>query len=299
MNSVLTLAKTMTSDFLFHLTRQYRAYVDTFREADGSLPDMLRLKLEHTQGVVRDARCIMAGEAWDESSRVLGEACALLHDAGRYEQFKAFGTFQDSRSVDHAAHGVRIIREQRWLDDLPAAESNLVLATVALHNRRAVPVAVPARVARFTHLVRDADKLDIFRVMEQAVSDGSLERNPEIAWGLQLKGAPSPDVVEAIRQGHSVSYAWIRTLADFILIQVGWLIGGLHYTTANRLASQRNVLEFREAFLKTLSDDPGIAVCCQAARDYFAALSERCLGRNAISAAPASATAISTEKPSA
>jgi len=261
----------MTSDFLFHLTRQYRAYVDTFREADGALPEMLRLKLEHTLGVVRDARCIMAGEAWDDAARVLGEACALLHDAGRYEQFKEFGTFQDSKSVDHAARGVRIIREQRWLEDLPADERNLVLATVALHNRRTVPVAASARVARFAHLVRDADKLDIFRVMEQAIADGSLERNPEIAWGLQVKGAPSPNVVEAIRQGHSVSYAWIGTLADFILIQVGWLIGGLHYATACRLAAERKVLDFREAFLKTLSDDSGVAVCCQAARAYLAA----------------------------
>ncbi|HRR33381.1 MAG TPA: HD domain-containing protein [Kiritimatiellia bacterium] len=289
----------MTSDFLFQLTRQYRAYVGTFREADGLLPDMLRLKLEHTQGVVQDARSIMGGEAWDEPSRVLGEACALLHDAGRYEQFKTFGTFQDSKSVDHAAYGVRIIREQRWLDGLPVAERNLVLATVALHNRRTVSPAASERVARFTHLVRDADKLDIFRVLEQAIADGSLERNPEIAWGLQHKGAPSRNVVEAIRQGHSVSYTWIRTLSDFILIQVGWLIGGLHYPTSYRLAAQRKVLEFRETFLKTLSDDPGIEVCCQAARDYFAALSASCLGRNAISAAPASATAISTEKPSA
>ncbi len=271
----------MTSDFLSHLTRRYHDYVDAFREPDGSLPDMLRLKLEHTQNVVRDARRIMAGEAWDDASCVLGEACALLHDTGRYAQFKAFGTFQDAKSVDHAAHGVRVIREQRWLDSRPAEERSLLLETVALHNRRAVPPAASARVARFTHLVRDADKLDIFRVMEQAVSDGSLERNPEITWGLQIKGAPSPDVVDAIRQGHSVSYAWIRTLADFILIQVGWLIGGLHYTTTNRLAAERKVLEFREAFLKTLSDDPGAAVCCRAAHDYVATLPERCAKQGA------------------
>ena len=205
-------------------------------------------------------------------------------------------TFQDSRSVDRRRARRADHPGAALADDLPAAESNLV-ATVAPHNRRAVPLRFP-RVSLGLRIGARCRQLT-FSAPEQAVSDGSLERNPEIAWGLQMKGAPSPNVVEAIRQGHSVSYAWIRTLADFILIQVGWLIGGLHYTTANRLASQRNVLEFREAFLKTLSDDPGIAVCCQAARDYFAALSEKCLGRNAISAAPASATAISTEKPSA
>jgi hypothetical protein len=47
---------------------------------------------------------------------------------------------------------------------------------------------------------------------------------------------------------------------------VGWLISGLHYPTSSRLAAERKALEFRETFLKTLSDDPGIDVCGQAAR---------------------------------
>jgi hypothetical protein len=273
----------MTTEFLTLLTQRYHAYVETFRNGSGTLPEMLRLKLEHTHGVVADARRVMAGEAWPETLRPLGEACALLHDAGRYSQMEEFGTFQDSKSIDHAKRGVQVIQEQRWLDELPADERKLMLAAVALHNRRALPHSVTPSfrdsVIPFAHLVRDADKLDIFRVMENAVRDGSLERNPEIAWGLQVKGAPSPDVVAAISQGHSVSYAWIKTLSDFVLIQVGWLIGGLRYDTSYRLAAERQALEFREAFLKTLSDDPGVNVCCRAARAY--------LSKHTIVAAPA------------
>jgi hypothetical protein len=259
----------MTPESLTTLTNRYHAYVDTFRDGSGALPDMLRLKLEHTHGVVADARRIMAGESWDATARTLGEASALLHDAGRYSQMAEFGTFQDSKSIDHAKRGVQVIQQQRWLDHLHAEERNLVLAAVALHNRRAIPPSLIPRLIPLAHLVRDADKLDIFRVMESAVNDGSLARNPEIAWGLQVKGAPSPDVVAAISQGRSVSYTWIRTLSDFVLIQVGWLIGGFYNDTALRLACERKVLEFREAFLKTLSDDPGVEVCCNAARDYF------------------------------
>ena len=259
----------MTPEALAELTRRYHVYVDSFRDGSGALPDMLRLKLEHTLCVVADARRIMSGEAWPEESRALGEACALLHDAGRYSQLKEFGTFQDTKSIDHAKRGVQVILEQAWLNELPASERKVIVASVALHNRRSLPPSLGSQLAAFTHLVRDADKLDIFRVMEVAVNDGSLERNPEIAWDLQVKGAPSPDVVDAISQGHSVNYAWVRTLADFVLIQVGWLIGGLHYGTSYRLAAERRTLEFREAFLKTLTDDPGIDVCCQAARQYL------------------------------
>jgi hypothetical protein len=246
--------------------------VNTFRAADGKLPQMLQLKLDHTLGVVKNACLIMSGEAWPEAERVAGEACALLHDAGRYSQLHEFGTFQDSKSIDHAARGVAVIEAERWLEELPAAERRIVLSTVALHNKKEVPAHLPAVTADLAHLVRDADKLDIFRVLEEAIVDGSLERNPEIAWDLQVKGSPSPEVVDAVSRGQPVSYAWIKTLSDFVLIQVGWLNGGLRFRTSLRLAKERQTLEFREGFLKKLSDDPGVELCCDAAR---ACLDER------------------------
>ena len=259
----------MTRDSLDTLKSRYHAYVDTFRAADGTLPQMLQLKLDHTLCVVENARLIMGGERWPEAARATGEACALLHDAGRYSQLSEFGTFQDARSIDHAARGVAVIGDGQWLAELPPDERNAVIAAVALHNKKEVPSLLAKGTADLAHLVRDADKLDIFRVLESAIVDGSLERNPEIAWDLQVKGAPSPEVVEAVSRGLPVSYTWIKTLSDFVLIQVGWLNGGLYFRTALRLAKERQVLEFREDFLKTLSDDPGVAVCCAAARAYL------------------------------
>lgn len=262
----------MTRDFLATLTRRYDAYVDSFRDDASTLPQMLQLKLDHTLKVVEDAKRIMAGEAWSEDAYVLGEACALMHDVGRYSQLKEFGTFQDSKSIDHAVRGVEVIEAERLLDGLEESERKKILTSVALHNKKSVPATLDGETAGLVHLVRDADKLDIFRVMEVAIGDGSLERNPEIAWELQVKGPPTPEIVEAVRQGRSVSYALVKSLSDFVLIQVGWLIGGLHYPSALRLASERRVLEYRETFLKTLSADPGVDLCCHAARAY---LSER------------------------
>jgi hypothetical protein len=259
----------MTRNLLETLTRRYHAYVDTFRSADGTLLPMLQLKLDHTLQVVECAKRIMAGEAWQESACVSGEACALLHDVGRYSQLKEFGTFQDVRSIDHALRGVEVIEAERLLDGLAEVERKRILTSVALHNKKSVPATLGSETADLVYLVRDADKLDIFRVLEAAIADGSLERNPEIAWDLQVKGAPSPEVVAAVSRGLPVSYAWIKTLSDFVLIQVGWLNGCMHFRTTLRLAKESQVLEYREDFLKTLSDDPGVAVCCDAARVYM------------------------------
>ncbi len=260
----------MTREFLNNLTQRYHVYVDGYRQADGSLSQLLQLKVDHTLSVIADARRIMDGERWGGDSRMCGEACALLHDVGRYSQVSEYGTFEDAKSIDHAVRGVEVIESAGWLAELDAPIRKRILTAVASHNKKEVAPALDTVTAELCHLVRDADKLDIFRVLEQAVGDGSLERNPEIAWGLQVKGAPSPNVAEAVVKGQAVSYTWIKTLSDFVLIQVGWMNGGLHYRTAVRLVREREALDFREDFLKTLSDDPAVAACCAAARAHMA-----------------------------
>lgn len=262
----------MTREFLDILTHRYHAYVDSFRDEAGLLSHLHQLKVEHTQCVVADARRIMAGESWPDETRAAGEACALLHDVGRHSQLKTYGTFRDAVSIDHAVRGVEVIRAEQLLAGLDHTTCKRILTAVALHNKKDVPATVELAAARLTHLVRDADKLDIFRVLETAIQDGSLERNPEIAWGLQVLGAPSPEVVAAVSKGQSVDYDHVRALSDFVLIQVGWLIGGFRSATALQLAAERKVLEFREVFLKTLSNDPGVDVCCDAARTYMGRL---------------------------
>jgi hypothetical protein len=260
----------MTETFYEELTAKYNAYVDTFRDADGTLPIMMKLKLDHTHRVVEDARRVMAGEGWGGEDFQLGEATALLHDTARYSQLRDYQTFKDSDSFDHAAQAVKIIREQQWLKELSKEDREALLIAVAVHNKRDIPEAVKGEALRLSWLVRDADKLDILHLLEKAVRDGSLERNPEIAWGLQMQGAPCPKMIEAVEQGRTVSYEWIHCFADFVLIQVGWLNGGLQYRSSVRLVLERKALEFRETFLKTLTEDhAGISRCCNAARKWL------------------------------
>jgi hypothetical protein len=55
-----------------------------------------------------------------------------------------------------------------------------------------------------------------------------------------------------------------------VLIQVGWMNGGLQYRTSVRLVLDRKALDFRETFLKTLTEDhAGISRCCNAARKWL------------------------------
>ena len=238
----------------------YDAYVDTFRGADGELPPMMQLKREHTSHVVENARAIAMGEGFDAETARACDAAALLHDTGRYEQLRRYNTFRDSDSVDHAVFSHDIVVEKGWLDGDPQREA--ILTAVLVHNRRDVPEGLDPLTEAAVHTVRDADKLDIFRVLEDQIATTDWRHDCAAFWNLPTRAAPNPAVVEAIRAGRPVDYQNIKTLADFVLIQVGWMRSGLRYATSRRLCAGRGHLAFRRNFLHELTDDPVVDELC-------------------------------------
>lgn len=251
----------MTAIDLERLEAAFADYVARFRDADGRLHPMQQLKWVHTRAVVADAGRIMQALQWDPSSRPLGEACAWLHDVGRFSQYAEFRSFEDRKSIDHASRGCEVVAAEQLLCDLPRSEQETVLTAVRMHNRRDLPADLPEQAAPFVHLVRDADKLDIFRVFEEAARGGDLAGHPEIAWSMDVNGKANPEILAAICAGRTVSYGWVHSLVDFVLIQVGWLRAQFHFDAALALAVDRRALEFREEFVLERDDTDAIRNC--------------------------------------
>ena len=228
------------------LERLYDEYVKTF-EVDGELPPMMALKLLHTSKVVENARLVAAGEGMDGETARVCAVSALFHDAGRYEQLLRYNTFRDTDSVDHAVLSRDVVVRMGWIAGDPHEDA--ILSAVLFHNRRDVPDGLDAVTFAASHAVRDADKLDIFRVLEDRVANTDWRHDNVAFWGLSLDRAPNDAVVSAIRESRPVDYQNIVSLADFVLVQVGWLKCGLHFATACRLAEERGHLEFRRKFL--------------------------------------------------
>jgi hypothetical protein len=242
------------------LAARYEAYVATFRDASGALPPMMALKRDHTAYVVANARAIAAGEGFDPETTRVCTAAALLHDTGRYEQLRRYGTFRDSESVDHAVFSHDVVVEKGWLDEDPARAA--ILEAVRVHNRREVPDGFDALTETAAHTVRDADKLDIFRVLEHQVKTTDWRNDCTAFWNLPVTTRPSRAVLDAIRANRPVDYQAIASLADFVLIQVGWMACGLFFATSRRLCVARGHLAFRRSFLHELTDDPAVDELC-------------------------------------
>jgi hypothetical protein len=71
-------------------------------------------------------------------------------------------------------------------------------------------------------LVRDADKLDIMTVIEDAVRTGAYARDPGILLNVVADAPPTPELVAEVRAGVTGSYGHVRSLADIRLVGLSW-----------------------------------------------------------------------------
>ena len=131
---------------------------------------MIRHKTDHTFRVA--GNCERIAVSLGMSSDLVSTAwfLGLLHDIGRFEQVRRYGTFVDSVSVDHAEFGADLLFREGLIRDYPIENLSgewlsLLETAIRLHNKLALPEDQEARTKRFCELIRDADKADIFRVI--------------------------------------------------------------------------------------------------------------------------------------
>lgn len=176
-----------------HARSAFAAYVKPY---DIKNP-RIALKVKHTYKVAAIGERVARAEGLASDEVDLAWLCCLLHDIGRFEQLRRWDTFRDGRSVSHAALGVDTLfgaaaedrglarpvapelpdqppaphpvdpraagsgRIESFLDD--RSDDGLIRAAVAFHSDLSVPDGLDARTRFFCDLVRDADKVDIFR----------------------------------------------------------------------------------------------------------------------------------------
>ncbi len=197
----------------------FKAHVDSFR-VNGALENMQELKRKHSWRVCGIACAIAESLEWDEENdKWLAHAIGLLHDTARFEQYRDYKTFADAASFDHGDRGAEILAANFDWEGIEGRDREKVLAAVRCHNKIEIPPKTPLAQYRWCALARDADKIDVFRMVQSRIDNGTiydmLPRHKKVT-GL------SPALVEEIRATGRGSYKNARSLQDYRLIQLTW-----------------------------------------------------------------------------
>jgi hypothetical protein len=222
--------------------RWFVDYCRSFYTSDRKDQQNIVLKQEHTNRVCENITQIAHNLSLDAEQTVLAEAVALYHDIGRFPQYKKFKTFKDSVSTNHASLGARVLIENNILRALLRREREIILRSVALHNVYSLPSGLDQEMIFFLKLVRDADKLDIWRVAIEYYEQPQGERPSAVGLGLPDVPGYSPEVLAALKNKHMVQMSALKTLNDFKLLQLTWIYD-LNFTTSLRILESRQYIE--------------------------------------------------------
>ncbi|MDE6389531.1 MAG: HD domain-containing protein [Lachnospiraceae bacterium] len=216
--------------------KAFKDYVDNYNTTD----EKIRLKIEHTYRVSELCESIAQSLQLDGTECDLAWLLGMLHDIGRFEQLRNYGTFIDAQSIDHALYGAEILFEQDRIRDYieDAVEDKMLRTAVAYHSAYRLPEVLDERTRMFCQILRDADKIDILKVNV----DFPLEEIYNVSTDKLLTAEVSEAVMEAFKEGHTVLRSLKRTPADNVVGHIS-LVYELVYPRSLALVKEQGYIQ--------------------------------------------------------
>lgn len=235
----------------------FAEYVRNYDPSD----EKIKLKIDHTYRVAGLCQRIAESLGLSEPDVDIAWLLGMLHDIGRFEQIRRFGTFNDAQSVDHAEFGADLLFKEGLIrkfaegyyeecelarsgneeaeqiiknNEYHNKDTGLLEMAIRQHNKYRVKEDLTERQRMFCDILRDADKVDIFKV------------NADIPMGIiydvtteELKnGIITKEVLESFYKKETVLKSVRRSAVDHIVGHIS-LLFELVYKESYRQAKEQ------------------------------------------------------------
>ena len=143
---------------------EFKKYLKDYDLNNGNI----KLKIKHTYEVMDKSEYLAKKLGLDEENIKIAILIALLHDIGRFEQVKQTNDFIDGQEFDHADYGAKILFQDNLIERFAEDRKydNIIKKAICNHNKYKIEDGLNNQELLHSKIIRDADKLDNFRVKE-------------------------------------------------------------------------------------------------------------------------------------
>lgn len=221
------------------------AFAEYVRNYDPS-DEKIKLKIDHTYRVAGLCQRIAESLGLSEPDVDIAWLLGMLHDIGRFEQIRRFGTFNDVQSVDYAEFGADLLLKEGlirkfaegYYEECELARSGneeaeqiiknnehhnkdtgLLEMAIRQHNKYRVKEDLTERQRMFCDILRDADKVDIFKVN----ADIPMEIIYDVTTEELKNGVITKEVLESFYKKETVLKSVRRSAVDHIVGHISLL----------------------------------------------------------------------------
>lgn len=195
--------------------------------------EMIQLKINHTLRVMdnceRIAKSINLTKEEIEIAKIIG----LLHDIGRFEQWKVYNTFKDLDSIDHADYGVEILTKNNYIRKYIKDDKydDIILKSIKNHNKYEIQNDLNDKETLFVKLIRDADKIDILYL--RSIQDLKIYID---------ENAFSDSLYEALINKKSINRKDIKTKTDELGVSLGFIFD-INYKESFKILKEKKYFD--------------------------------------------------------
>lgn len=231
--------------------RYFKRYTDKFfTEVSEEDKYKIELKIVHTMNVLKLMRRIAKEEGLQGEDYEIAKTIALFHDLGRFNQIKLYGTFSDKDSINHAEESVRELKRLNILDGagdtyVSKANKELIYKAIINHNKNkdALDFDGDEKLALMSKLIRDCDKIDIYRSVEK-----HLVRKPMNEF-MRAEGIKDPsleisdDIFESVMNNENVSVSKKKTVGDHCAYYMNWISYDFNFNESYKALKEKGYYE--------------------------------------------------------
>jgi putative nucleotidyltransferase with HDIG domain len=217
-------------------------YVNSFSELSEIQKMNFQIKKEHSVRVAYNAIQLAERSGVDSIDQEVVFIAGLYHDIGRFRQLVEYNTFDDDNSTDHANYSVEVLQEKGFISDLEPDRQEMVYKIIKLHNKFEIPKKLTDKELLHAKLLRDADKLDIYKVLTDYYADTSKDPNHTLTWELPKGIHVSPGVARDILAEKLVSKSKVKSEVDIKILQLSWVYD-MHFKSSFEILLHDRYLE--------------------------------------------------------
>jgi len=217
--------------------KSFKNYLKDYDIEDGNI----QLKIKHTYEVVQKSEYIAKGLNLNDEDIELAKLIGLLHDIGRFEQVKQTSDFTDNEKFDHADYGVKVLFAEGMIRDF--IEDNkydeIIKKAIYNHNKYKIEDELNEKELLHSKIIRDADKLDNFRVKEKEDFKNIFPSryNPETLAYESI----SDNVYKAILREQCVKSSDRKTQIDYWICFIGFVFD-LNFDISLKYIKEKNYI---------------------------------------------------------
>ena len=212
----------ITNDDIKHWQVWLKDYVAQHYTETEDVDTNIRMKYQHCLKVANEANHIAKSLNMSQADCNLVYMCGLFHDIGRFRQYMVYHTFVDAKSVYHGKLGVEVMEKLDIFNSFNKKNARIIRDAIYNHGLFKCEEKLRNSSLHFVKITRDADKLDIFRIVIGYYNQVG-KRNIAIELGLDRSKKISDKVFSDFKNGKMIMKSDLVYLNDFKLLQLGWI----------------------------------------------------------------------------